>query len=82
MSLRVHARLDFQHPLLVKLFDGKLALAPITLQGNDRVLDSGAGTGVHLSISRAHLNLTLFLLRYLDARIRSSKFAVRHLLWH
>ncbi|KAF9060627.1 hypothetical protein BDP27DRAFT_1339346 [Rhodocollybia butyracea] len=39
-------RLNLQHRILTKAFEDQLVLAPITLRSNDRVLESGAGTGI------------------------------------
>ncbi|KAF9065748.1 hypothetical protein BDP27DRAFT_1424490 [Rhodocollybia butyracea] len=39
-------RLNLQHRILTKAFEDRLVLAPITLRSNDRVLESGAGTGI------------------------------------
>ncbi|KAF9073089.1 hypothetical protein BDP27DRAFT_1417548 [Rhodocollybia butyracea] len=39
-------RLNLQHRILTKAFGDQLALAPLTLRTNDRVLESGAGTGI------------------------------------
>ncbi|KAF9064049.1 hypothetical protein BDP27DRAFT_1299260 [Rhodocollybia butyracea] len=39
-------RLRIQHRILTKAFGNQLALAPITFHSNDRVLESGAGSGI------------------------------------
>ncbi|KAF9060628.1 hypothetical protein BDP27DRAFT_1236515 [Rhodocollybia butyracea] len=39
-------RLNLQHHIVTKAFGGQLVLAPITFNSNDRVLESGAGTGI------------------------------------
>ncbi|KIK57592.1 hypothetical protein GYMLUDRAFT_46155 [Collybiopsis luxurians FD-317 M1] len=39
-------RLNTQHRVLTRAFENKLSLAPLKLQSSDRVLESGAGTGV------------------------------------
>jgi hypothetical protein len=38
-------RLNLQHQLIVKAFDGKLCTVPVALKDTDWVLESGAGTG-------------------------------------
>ncbi|KAH7869840.1 S-adenosyl-L-methionine-dependent methyltransferase [Lentinula edodes] len=43
---RETGRLNLQHRLIVKAFDGKLVFAPLTLKSGDRVLESGAGSGI------------------------------------
>ncbi|KAF9072811.1 S-adenosyl-L-methionine-dependent methyltransferase [Rhodocollybia butyracea] len=40
------ARLNLQHCIITKAFEDRLALAPVHLKPNDRVLESGAGTGI------------------------------------
>jgi len=39
-------RLSLQHRITVKAFDGELFMAPVSLKDGDRVLESGAGTGI------------------------------------
>ncbi|KAF9073088.1 hypothetical protein BDP27DRAFT_1445258 [Rhodocollybia butyracea] len=39
-------KLNLLHRIITKAFGDQLALAPITLRTNDRVLESGAGTGI------------------------------------
>ncbi|KAJ4476301.1 S-adenosyl-L-methionine-dependent methyltransferase [Lentinula lateritia] len=43
---RETGRLNLQHRLIVKAFDGKLVSAPLTFKSGDRVLESGAGSGI------------------------------------
>ncbi|KIK61297.1 hypothetical protein GYMLUDRAFT_42873 [Collybiopsis luxurians FD-317 M1] len=40
------ARLNLQHPVVVKAFENRLSLVPLNLKSDDRVLESGAGTGI------------------------------------
>ncbi|KIK62291.1 hypothetical protein GYMLUDRAFT_165142 [Collybiopsis luxurians FD-317 M1] len=39
-------RLDLQHRVIVRAFENRLTLAPLTLKAGDRVLESGAGSGI------------------------------------
>ncbi|TRM66232.1 S-adenosyl-L-methionine-dependent methyltransferase [Schizophyllum amplum] len=49
------ARLNRQHEVLTRAYDGRLILAPLDVVPNLRILDSGTGTGVWaLSASAAH----------------------------
>ncbi|KAJ7660535.1 S-adenosyl-L-methionine-dependent methyltransferase [Mycena rosella] len=41
-------RLAFQHQLLKTVFDNRILLAPVNLDGNDKVLDVGTGPGAWL----------------------------------
>ncbi|KAJ3737253.1 S-adenosyl-L-methionine-dependent methyltransferase [Lentinula guzmanii] len=43
---RETGRLNLQHRLIVKAFNDKLILAPVNLKPGDRVLESGAGSGI------------------------------------
>ncbi|KAJ3840954.1 S-adenosyl-L-methionine-dependent methyltransferase [Lentinula raphanica] len=45
-SSRETGRLNLQHRLIIKAFDNKLLLAPVDLKPKDRVLESGAGSGI------------------------------------
>jgi len=38
-------RLNLQHRIIIKAFNGKLFVAPVSLKEGDHVLESGAGTG-------------------------------------
>ncbi|KIK66229.1 hypothetical protein GYMLUDRAFT_157904 [Collybiopsis luxurians FD-317 M1] len=40
------SRLNKQHRVIIRAFDNQLSLAPLDLQTGDRVLESGAGTGI------------------------------------
>ncbi|KAF5383925.1 hypothetical protein D9757_007409 [Collybiopsis confluens] len=39
-------RLNLQHRTIVRAYENRLFLAPVTLNSGDRVLESGAGTGI------------------------------------
>ncbi|KIK61450.1 hypothetical protein GYMLUDRAFT_243626 [Collybiopsis luxurians FD-317 M1] len=39
-------RLNAQHRMAVKAFEGKLSLAPLNFKSGDRILESAAGTGI------------------------------------
>ncbi|KIK61407.1 hypothetical protein GYMLUDRAFT_42991 [Collybiopsis luxurians FD-317 M1] len=39
-------RLNLQHQVIVRAFDNKLSLAPLSLKSGDRVLESAAATGI------------------------------------
>ncbi|KIM77215.1 hypothetical protein PILCRDRAFT_825559 [Piloderma croceum F 1598] len=52
-------RLDMQHRLIVKLFDSKLSILPISLKEGDRVLECGAGTGIWMLEFAAQLPPTV-----------------------
>ncbi|KAJ4474398.1 S-adenosyl-L-methionine-dependent methyltransferase [Lentinula aciculospora] len=43
---RETGRLNLQHRLIVKAFEDRLVLAPVGLKSGDRVLESGAGSGI------------------------------------
>ncbi|KAF9072812.1 hypothetical protein BDP27DRAFT_1445532 [Rhodocollybia butyracea] len=40
------ARLSLQHRVMTKAFEDRLVLAPVSFKSNDRILESGAGTGI------------------------------------
>jgi hypothetical protein len=42
-------RLNLQHRITVKAFDGKLVMAPVSLKDGDHVLDIGTGTGQQIA---------------------------------
>ena len=60
-------RLNLQHRIIVKAFDGKLLVAPVSLKEGDRILESGAGTGVYFEISQRAVTNHTTIARNMDA---------------
>ncbi|KIK66232.1 hypothetical protein GYMLUDRAFT_157580 [Collybiopsis luxurians FD-317 M1] len=51
------SRLNKQHRVITRAFDNRLSLAPLDLRTGDRVLESGAGTGIWaLELAEDHQN--------------------------
>lgn len=65
------SRLNLQHRIIIKAFDDKLVMAPVSLKEGDRVLESGAGTGEPSAISLQGATDNATIIRHLDVAVCS-----------
>jgi hypothetical protein len=63
-------RLNLQHQIIVKAFEGKLFVAPVVLKEGDHVLESGAGTGKCFVFRRQVVTNNISIVRNMDPSTR------------